>query len=260
MTDHPAPPAPAPVAPPTPPASRRRVLTVALVAALVLGVTGTGIGLTAIRVADADRSAPTIVWKEPRPDKERQGQQHRANGKATLADRLLPAPDGFVPGPDLEEFGNDAVLSGKRATAVLKNSTRGLPSRQRRQHAEAIDELRIQGMGMRSYQSSDSVVEMEVVQLRNARAVRDLGRFQNRFMKMLDIFRKGPRIEGHRNAHCYLMPKDGKTKLDRMVCNAYEDDLMVNMDAYGARPLDTGEAARLLRKQLDHLTSPGEYV
>jgi hypothetical protein len=115
-------------------------------------------------------------------------------------------------------------------------------------------------MGMRSYQSSDSVVEMEVVQLENARAVRDLGRFQDTFMKMLDVFRKGPRIEGHRNARCYLMPKDGKVKLDRMVCNAYDGNLMVNMDAYGARPLDTGEAARLLEKQLDHLTSPGEYV
>ncbi|MCM2577307.1 hypothetical protein [Streptomyces meridianus] len=253
MTDHPTPPAP------TPPAPRRRFPARALVAVLVLGVTGTGVGLTAVRVADADRTAPTVVWKKPRPDKERHGQQHRAGDTAALSDRLLPVPDGFVPGPDIEEFGNDAVLTGRRATAILKDSTRGLPARRRKQHAEAVDELRIQGMAVRSYQSSDSVVEMKVVQLRNTRAVRDLGRFQDTFMKMLDVFRKGPRIEGHRTAHCYLMPKT-KAKLDRMVCNAYEDDLMVNMDAYGARPLDTEEAARLLEKQLDHLTSPGEYV
>lgn len=249
MTDHPAPPAP-----------RRRALTVGLVTALALSFTGTGIGLTVVRVADADRSAPTVVWKKPRPEKDRPQQPHRAGGSASLADRLLPVPDGFDPGPDIEEFGNDTVLSGERATAVLKDSTRGLPARQRRQHAEAIDGLRVQGMGVRSYQSSDSVVEMEVVQLRNARAVRELGRFQDAFMKMPDVFRKGPRIEGHRNAHCYLMPEDGKAKLDRMVCNAYQDDLMVHMDAYGTRPLDTEEAARLLEKQLDHLTSPGEYV
>lgn len=249
MTDH-----------PTSPAPRRRTLTVGLVTVLALGVTVTGIGLTVVRVADADRSAPTVVWKKPLPDKDRPQQSHRAAGSATLADRLLPVPDGFSPGPDIEEFGNDTVLSGERATAVLKNSTRGLPARQRRQHAEAVDELRIQGMGMRSYQSSDGVVEMEVVRLENTRAVRELGRFQDRFIKMLDVFRKGPRIEGHRNAHCYLMPKDGTAKLDRMVCNAYEDDLMVNMDAYGTRPLDTEGAARLLEKQLDHLISPGEYV
>ena len=258
MTDHPTPPAPG--APPAPPAARRRVLTVVLVSVLVLGVTGTGIGLTAVRVAEADRTAPTVVWKKPRPDRESPRQQHRPDDKAGLADRLLPPPDGFVPGPDIGEFGNDAVLSGKRATAVLKNSTRGLPARERRQHADAVEELRIRGMAMRSYQSSDGVAEIEVVQLRNTRAVRELGRFQDRFIKMLDIFRKGPRIEGHRNAHCYLMPKNSKAKLDRMVCNAYEDDLMVNMNAYGARPLDTKEAARLLEEQLDHLTSPGEYV
>jgi hypothetical protein len=117
VTDHPT--SPAAQASPTPPALRRRIPKVALVAVLVLGVTGTGVTLTAVRVADADRSAPTVVWKKPRPEKDRPEQPHRAGDRVALADRLLPAPDGFVPGPDMEEFGNDAVLSGKRATAAL---------------------------------------------------------------------------------------------------------------------------------------------
>ncbi len=38
--------------------------------------------------------------------------------------------------------------------------------------------------------------------------------FQNEFFDALTFFRKGPEIKGHKNAECFLPPKDKDEKLE----------------------------------------------
>ncbi|MBA4866740.1 beta-lactamase family protein [Streptomyces sp. PSKA54] len=61
--------------------------------------------------------------------------------------------------------------------------------------------------------------------MENRKAVRDIVTFQNEFLDALKIFRKGPKIKGHKTAHCFLPPTDKNEKLDTMLCSAYVGDV-----------------------------------
>ncbi|MGW6479359.1 hypothetical protein ACWGDS_15860 [Streptomyces sp. NPDC055059] len=261
-------PDPAPVATdPAPVAgsAARRWPVVAVACAVVLAV-GAGTGLTVMKVNAADRSAPTKVWAKPKEQKQAKPGQAKAQG---LSARLLPVPKAYRPGPDIDEYGNDKSLSGSEATARLKKGTRNLPSRQREAQDKAIDKLKVRGMAMRSYQLSGSmgfgmdddkkslVVEIQLAQMQNRRAGRQLKEFRSEFLRSVGVFPKGPKVKGHRNADCFLAPKDSKGKLEMVLCSAYEDDVLVTATGYGPKPLNTAEVADLLAQQLDRLTSQG---
>ncbi|UPZ29877.1 hypothetical protein MUK60_19990 [Streptomyces sp. LRE541] len=245
-----------------------RVLTGAACGALLLGVVG-GVGFTVVAVDRADRDAGAPVWRFPK-----EGADVAVDGdKAGLAGLLVPYEtdpntDGFTRGPDIEEFGSDSEFSGRQATELRKESVRDLPRSQRLRLEKQIDRQHIQGMAMRSYVSPpDSLgydgkvftVDVVLSQM-DKKAVRDVATFQSEFLNALEIFRKGPKIEGHKNAQCFLPPKDADEKLDLMVCSAYKGDVMVSATAYGAKPLDTKGVAVFLREQLDRIAEPGEAV
>lgn len=97
-------------------------------------------------------------------------------------------------------------------------------------------------------------------QMANKATVRNMSRFQSEFMDALDVFRKGPRIEGHKNAKCFLPPKSDDAELEAMYCSAYVGDVLVSATAYAVEPLNTKEVAVLLREQLDRIAEPGEAV
>ncbi|MFF1732480.1 MULTISPECIES: hypothetical protein [unclassified Streptomyces] len=251
---------PAPVAG----SAARRWPAVAVACAVVLAV-GAGTGLTVMKVNAADRSAPTKVWAKPKEQKRAKPGQAKAQG---LSARLLPLPKAYRPGPDIDEYGNDKTLTGREATARLKKGTRNLPSRQREAQDKAIDKLKLRGMAMRSYQLSGSmgwtdehnkslVVDMQLAQMQNRRAGRQLKEFRSEFLRSVGVFPKGPKVKGHRNADCFLAPKDSKGKLEMVLCSAYEDDVLVTATGYGPKPLNTAEVADLLAQQLDRLTSQG---
>ncbi|MGW6139858.1 hypothetical protein [Streptomyces sp. NPDC055140] len=253
-------PDPAPVAG----VAARRWPAVAVACAVVLAV-GAGTGLTVTKVNAADRSAPTKVWAKPKEQKQAKPGQARTQG---LSARLLPLPKAYRPGPDIDEYGNDKVITGKEATARLKKGARGLPSRQREEQGRAIDKLKLRGMAMRSYQLSgymgwtdehnkSLVVDMQLAQMQNRRAGRQLKEFRSEFLRSVGVFPKGPKVKGHRNADCFLAPKDSKGKLEMVLCSAYEDDVLVTVTGYGPKPLNTTEVADLLARQLDRLTSQG---
>ncbi|MEU8482172.1 hypothetical protein [Streptomyces sp. NPDC048641] len=262
-TQDPAPVAtvPAPVAG----SAARRWPAVAVACAVVLAV-GAGTGLTVMKVNAADRSAPTKVWAKPKEQKRAKPGQAKARG---LSARLLPVPKAYQPGPDIDEYGNDKALNGREAAARLKNGARNLPSRQREEQGKAIDKLKLRGLAMRSYQLSGSmgfaadddknslVVEIQLAQMQNRRAGRQLEEFRSEFLRSVGVFPKGPKVKGHSNADCFLAPKDSKGKLEMVVCSAYEDDVLVTTTGYGPKPLDTAEVADLLAQQLDRLTSQG---
>ncbi|MFF4354208.1 hypothetical protein [Streptomyces sp. NPDC001530] len=264
-------PEPAPEAAPETkkPGRRGRIAAVAASVLLVGAVIG-GTGYTVVTVQDADRDAGAPVWKFPKAAKQDAKKAKAASGLAAM---LVPyETDGWSRGPDIAEFGSDAALSGGEAAALRKESIRDLPRSQRRRLEKQIDKQHTKGMVMRSYLSTANAgdspvyaeraftVSVELMQMEDKRAVRNMSTFQNEFLDALSIFRKGPKIEGHKNAECFLPPKDADDEIDVMYCSAYEGDVLVSVTAEAAKPLNTKGVAALLREQLDRIVEPGEAV
>ncbi|MBA4865589.1 hypothetical protein H1V43_30470 [Streptomyces sp. PSKA54] len=236
-----------------------------LPAVLVLGALVGGLGYTKVTVDDADRTVPTVLWaddNDAKPGKDPAGDVGRGRADTELNRLLLPVSEHYRLGPDIGEYGNDAELSGKEAVAVMKAAGRGLTGKQRRERDKYVEKLRLKGIAMRSYTYGTHVrvAEMSIAQMENKKAVRDMYTFQTRLFDAVGVFRKGPSVKGFKNAACYLMPADSETDLDAMHCIAYEGELLVTMEVYGSEPFSKSEAVDLLRRQLDHIESPGEYV
>ncbi len=226
-----------------------------------------GTGYTVVTVDDADRDAGAPVWDLPK-EKADDDKPAAATGLTGL---LVPyTEDEWSRGPDLGEYGYDVRLGGAQATALRKESLRGLPRSQRRRLERQVDKQRLQGMAMRSYVSasgnfyddSEKPFEVSVVlsRMENKAAVRDIATFQNEFLDALDVFREGPDIKGHKNAQCFLQPEITGEEIEAMVCSAYEGDVLVSATASGLKPLNTKGVELLLRTQLDRITDPGEAV
>ncbi|MFC7905687.1 hypothetical protein ACWDRX_15455 [Streptomyces nigra] len=249
--------------------SRRRVATIAgTVVAVAAIVAGTGYTVVTVRGADRDAGAPT--WKFPSAAADRPAKAPKATGLAAM---LVPyGTDSWVRGPDMGEFGSDAQLTGTQAEALRKESLRDLPRSQRRELEKRMDRLRPKGVAMRSYFSEfasgraggfvSDIYSVDVVlsQLENRTAVRDVVRTQNSLLGALDIFRKGPAVKGHKDAKCFLAPKDISEGTDEMSCFGYVGDVMVTVAAQGARPLDAKAVAKLMSTQLDRIAEPGKAV
>ncbi|MFF7142805.1 hypothetical protein ACFZB5_16405 [Streptomyces nodosus] len=248
------------------PRRRRRIGLIAGCAVLFAALVG-GTGFTVVTVRDADRDPGDPVWRLPAKASSEEKQPEDAG----LKGMLLPfGASGYGRGPDLGQYGADAELSGAQATALRKESLRNLPRSQRRLMEKQIDKQHITGMAMRSYlsvedpvnQDTDDAFVMEIVlsRMENRGAVRSLTAVQQEFLSALDVFRAGPRIEGHKNARCFLPPKDSKEKLEYLFCSGYVGDVLVSATGYGLKPMDTKEAARFLRDQLDRIKDPGKAV
>ncbi|AVH61340.1 hypothetical protein C4B68_21810 [Streptomyces dengpaensis] len=241
---------------------RGRIAAIAGSVLLVGAVVG-GTGYTVVTVKDADRDAGAPTWKFPKAAKDDATPAKAASGLAAM---LVPYDeDGWSRGPDIAEFGSDASLSGSQAAALRKESIRDLPRSQRRRLERQIDKQHTKGMAMRSYLGTsdagdDFTVSVALAQMEDKAAVRNMSTFQNEFFEALKIFRKGPKIEGHKNAECFLPPKDKDEKLDMMICSAYQGDVLVSVSAHAVKPLDTKAVASFLREQLDRIAEPGEAV
>ncbi|MFF9280072.1 hypothetical protein [Streptomyces griseosporeus] len=244
---------------------RRGRIARAAGAVLLAGAVVAGVGFTVVTVRDADRDAGAPRWQFPKT----KATEQKAPPAQGLAGMLVPyGTDGWLRGPDLGGFGADAQLSGAQATALRKESLKDLPRTLRKRLEKEIDRQRVTGMAMRSYVSGeaslyneDGVFTMRLVLARmDKTAVRNTARSQSAFLDALEIFRAGPKIKGHKNASCFLPPKDDDSELDTMVCTAYVGDVLVTATADGPKPLDTKGAAELLRRQLDRIQDTGEAV
>ncbi|MFJ3304418.1 hypothetical protein ACIPSA_15080 [Streptomyces sp. NPDC086549] len=270
--EQPAPEQPAPekAAPEKPARNRRRAAAVAGTAVLLAAVVA-GAGYTVVTVNGADRDAGAPDWSFPKTGGDKN--KEKAAEATGLQGMLLPyGTEGFGRGPDLGEFGSDVRLSGGRATAMRKESIKDLPRSQRQELERLIDKQDIKGMAMRSYLSTENAVDstaysahaytVDIVlsQMGNRRTVRSIAAVQQEFFDAMKIFRKGPEIEGHKNAVCFLPPTDSHEKLDMMVCSAYVGDVLVSATATGGKPLDKKGVALFLREQLDRIKDPGEAV
>ncbi|WP_436845511.1 hypothetical protein [Streptomyces canus] len=249
------------------PVRRRRIAAVAGSLLLAVAVIG-GVGYTVVTVDGADRDAGAPVWKVP---KAKAGKAKQASAKG-LAGTLVPyGADGWNRGPDIGEFGYEAELSGAHATALRKESLSGLPRTQRKALEKQLDKQRLKGVAMRSYVSTEEMasvytdkaatVTIELAQMENTAAVRQVARAQEAFLDVLDdVLREGPRIEGHKDARCFLLPEDDDEKLDSMLCFAHQGNVLVGLTADSAKPMQQKGIAMLLREQLDRIAEPGEAV
>ncbi|MFF4031885.1 hypothetical protein ACFYZ2_19445 [Streptomyces sviceus] len=254
-------------APAEKPVRRGRIAAVIGSAVLAVAVVA-GVGYTVITVNGADRDAGAPVWTFPKGGADKE----KAAAAKGLASMLVPyGADGWSRGPDIGEYGYDAQLSGAEATALRKESLTGLPRSQRKALEKQIDKQRLRGIAMRSYLSTDelssvytdkaSTVTIELAQLDNKAAVRGITEYQNEFLDALgDVLREGPRIEGHKDARCFLLPTNKDEKLDSMYCGAQQGNVLVALTADSPKPMQQTGIAMLLREQLDRIAEPGESV
>lgn len=258
--------APAADAPGTAASGRaRRVIVLALPVVLVAAAVAGAAAYTKSSVDGADRSAGTRLWEEPahKPGRDPAGDVARGRASTELSKLLLPVPAGYRLGPDNGELGNDGELSGKRATAAMKQNAHGLAGKERRAYEKRIDKLRIEGIATRSYtgDANTLAISTEIMRMKDKRAVRNLYTFKTGLFEAIGIFRTEPKIKGHtRNARCYVLRKGSKDDIESMNCLAYDGELSISLSASGTRPFDRKAVAELLKDQLDHIASPGEYV
>lgn len=257
------------VSPASPGRKRPRAARVAAVAGavLLLGAVVAATGYTVVTVQDADRDPGLPTWKFPKAPAADDKTQETAQG---LRGMLLPYDEkGYTRGPDLGEFGSDAELSGRQATALRKESLKDLPRTQRRQLEKEIDKRGIKGMVMRSYYYADSraiyhkkafYVSVELVRMESRDAARDIATAQNEFLSALGLFRKGPKIEDHKNAKCFLTPKVDDEKLDRVYCASYSGDVLISATVSGTRPVDMNSIGMFVTRQLDRIDEPGKAI
>ncbi|MGX1886423.1 hypothetical protein [Streptomyces sp. NPDC055287] len=248
----------------------RRILGTALPAVLLAGAVGGGLAYIRHTVDSADVTARTTVWErtDAEPGKDPAGDVGRGKDSTGLSKLLLPVPDEYRLGPDIDAYGNDSELSSTQAVALLKESGRGASGSQRREYERRIDKLGVQGIAMRSYTSGegDLVVRTEIVRMKDKKKIHDLYGLRTELLNFFDV-PKGPEIKGHQKAHCVMSaPADGLTgtdpesKLGGMACMAYDDELLVSVVASGTEPFAKSAVAELVKDQLDHIVSPGEYI
>ncbi|MGA5425122.1 hypothetical protein [Streptomyces lavendulocolor] len=245
-----------------------RRLTRYLPLVITLAVTGGSLACIPIMVDGADRAVPTAYWPaestSPSADAEPPSGRHSAGrADSELSRMLLPVPDGYRLGPDIDEYGNDSELSGAQATALLRaRAGQGLTGPERREQDEYFGKLRLKGIAARSYvnDTSDLVMETMIIRTGNRQAVQAAYALQIRGYDALGIFRAGPKVDGPHKASCYLRPEDKSSKLDSMTCVAVHGELLVNMRAYGPKPLATTTAVKLLEEQLGHIASPAVSI
>ncbi|MFI8185320.1 hypothetical protein OG539_23690 [Actinacidiphila glaucinigra] len=244
------------------PRRSRRGLAMGVAAALVAVVAGGGIGFAVLQhQKDDGKQASGQTWKAPEPKETGEyGTQSGGSHYGPLGKLLLPMPDGYSLGPDIAEFGNDAELPAERAEELMRGDLDGVPKKQRDLVRKAVARLHIQGMGMRTYGEDQDrfFAETQIVQMKNKRSARADTEFFTAFTKALGVFRNGPKIAGHAGARCVLPPKEPGQKLDSMVCQATEGDLLIRMSVTGTSPLRKTEAADLFKQQLDRVQDPGE--
>ncbi|MEV5817369.1 hypothetical protein [Streptomyces mutabilis] len=263
-------PSPAATEPPLPAPRRRDRRRIAAVTGVLL-LTGAVIGAvacTAVSVADADRDPGVPSWARPQPTEDRPAV---AAEPGSLAWTLVPyRPDNWRRGPDMGEFGSDAVLNGDRTAALFKESLAGLPRTERKQLEKEIDRRPVKEMAMRSYaftmgENADraagaTTMTLVLARMEDQAAARSVTTSRNALLDALDVFREGPEIEGYENAACYRAPSGGDEALDAMFCSASTGDIAVIAGAEGVQPFDTDGVAALLKDQLDRIVEPGESV
>ncbi|MFI1652686.1 hypothetical protein ACH4XT_37950 [Streptomyces avidinii] len=244
----------------------RKVVTLVAAAVGVVVLVGAGVGAAAA-LAGADRTSPTRYWLAA--DHTTSGTQAPVPSVPpnALTGKLLPMPNDYWPGPDIDKEGNFYSLSGERALESFKDARKGLSSSERAERDKVLADLKLKGLAGRSYSRKDGVgggvvAEIQLVQADPAQLAK-FGEFAGKLIALAGSDGEAPKVEGHPQAKCsvstiVIEKKDKKNKIDALDCLAVEGDVMVSFRMYGSEGFVVKDAAGLFKQQLDHLKSPGE--
>ncbi|WP_405365611.1 hypothetical protein [Kitasatospora sp. NBC_00039] len=251
----------APVPPAAPAPSSRRVLraTGATVAAALVGVV-IGVGIIKTQYDDPAPVIATGPAAAPAPSATPTPFGAKSNGNhfGSLRDLLLPVPADYALGPDEGGYGNDVELSADQLSAELDSGLQQIPKDKQEKLRQYWDGLHVKATGVRTYKTKadDLVIGMKLRQF-NQQEVQKLNEYTAVFTGDTGIFRIGPAIPNHPEAHCYLMPAPPSAPIDYLECSAAEGDLLVVMEAEGVAPLPKDRIVALFTQQLDRLATPG---
>lgn len=245
--------------------------TVALVAAAVAVAVLAGAGVWASSaLADADRNAPTAYWLPEGSSLPSRPTPGPVPGNA-LSAKLIPAPPGYQPGPDLDSDGNDYVVSGERALEGFKEARTGLSSSERKKRDEMLAGLKLKGLAGRTFakDTGTPVVEVQLMQA-DPKALDSFSQVSGKLLEFAGDGREAPKVDGYPDARCALaalVPEEKDSKdtkdegIDSLTCIAVQGDVMVDFTAYGAKSaFSASDAVTIFKNQLNHLKSPGESV
>ncbi|MFD4907395.1 hypothetical protein [Kitasatospora purpeofusca] len=251
---------------PLAPRPPRRLLRAggATVAAALVGVV-IGIGIIEVRYDDpAPATAAPVPAAAPAPSATATPFGAKSNGNhfGSLRDLLLPVPAGYGLGADDGGFGNDVELTGEQLLAAeLDDEVVTMPKEQQDKLRKYWNDLHVKAAGVRTYttQAGELTISMKLRQF-NQQEVQKLNEYTAIFTGETGIFRTGPAVPGHAEAHCYLLPAPPSAPIDRLECSAAKGDLLVVMAVEGVAPLPKDRIVALLAQQLDRLAIPGASV
>ncbi|MFE7528315.1 hypothetical protein ACFU7Y_21725 [Kitasatospora sp. NPDC057542] len=255
---------PAPAAPAGPsPASRRLLRAGAATAAAALVGVAIGVGIIKTQYDDPAPATAAAPSTAPTPTATATPYGAKSNGShfGSLRDLLLPVPAGYEPGPDDGGYGNDTELNGEQLSAELDADLQQLPKEKRDKMRSYWEGMHVKATGVRTYRAAgdDLVVSLKLRQF-NQQEVQRINEYTAVFTGDTGLFRIGPAIPGHPEAHCYLMPAPPSAPIDYLECSAAEGDLLVIMNAEGVAPLPKDKIVALFTFQLDRLARPGASV
>ncbi|MBD0692727.1 hypothetical protein [Streptomyces sp. CBMA123] len=245
------------------PASRRLLRAgAATVAAALVGVV-IGVGIIKTRYDDPAPVAAAGPTAAPAPTATPTPFGAKSNGShfGSLRDLLLPVPAGYAPGPDEGGYGNDTELGAGQLSDEMDAELQQIPKDKRDKLRSYWEGLHVKGTGVRTYRNEDNhlVVGLRLRQF-NQQEVQRINEYTAVFTGDTGIFRSGPQVPGHPEAHCYLMPAPPSAPIDYLECSAAEGDLLVIMSTEGVAPLPKDKIVALFTMQLDRLASPGASV
>ncbi|MFD8788955.1 hypothetical protein [Kitasatospora sp. NPDC059599] len=247
--------------PAAPNAASRRLLRAgaATAAAALVGVV-IGIGIIKTQYDDPAPATAAAPSTGPTPTATATPYGAKSNGShfGSLRDLLLPVPAGYEPGPDDGVYGNDTELNGEQLSAQLDAELQQVPKEKRDKLRSYWEGLHVKATGVRTYLagSDDLVIGLKLRQF-NQQEVQRINEYTAVFTGDTGLFRIGPSIPGHPEAHCYLMPAPPSAPIDYLECSAAEGDLLVVMNAEGVAPLPKDKIVALFTLQLDRLARPG---
>ncbi|MFB7662825.1 hypothetical protein ACFC1R_02620 [Kitasatospora sp. NPDC056138] len=234
----------------------------AVVAAALLGV-GIGVGILKVRydgpASAAAAPAPAATASPNASARPSSGAEPDGTHVGPMRDLLLPMPAGYQPGPDAGAYGNDTELTEDQRGSWAEDMVRTMPEKLRDGVRKVWQDVPLKGGGVRSYATSptgDLVVTIWLLQYRQD-AVKADNAFVGAMASDSGLFREGPQIPGHQEAHCYLPAAPPGDKLDELICSAVVGDLRVEAQVEGVAPLPKDKVVTLLRRQLDRLALPG---
>ncbi len=242
------------------PAKPRRTVLKAVAAVVAAALVGVGIGEAIIKVHYSDEPAPAAAAPAAPSASPTQAWGAKSNGNhfGSLRDLMLPVPSGWRLGPDYKSIGNDHEIRDTDLDKVLKETLADVPEKYRKDAENALSSLHIQGIGARTLASTDnSTMVTLVLSQYNQQAVAAENNSYGKWYTDNELYRVGPGVAGHAEAHCALPMLKAGDQLDYLQCYAGVGDLLVQLEVAGTAPLDQNKVIDLFRQQLDRLAIPG---